>query len=69
MAPKGTPVPILNKLRTTIAEILKEKDTIEKMQLLGLEPGDADAQALSRRIVADINRWSSVAKAANIKPE
>jgi hypothetical protein len=39
------------------------------MQLLGLEPGDADAQALSRRIVADINRWSSVAKAANIKPE
>jgi tripartite-type tricarboxylate transporter receptor subunit TctC len=69
MAPKGTPVPILNKLRTTIAEILKEKDTIEKMQLLGLEPGDADAPALSRRIVADINRWSSVAKAANIKPE
>jgi tripartite-type tricarboxylate transporter receptor subunit TctC len=69
MAPKGTPAPVLAKLRNTVAEILKEKDTIEKMQSLGLEPGDADASALSKRIVSDINRWTSVAKAANIKPE
>ncbi len=69
MAPKGTPEPVLARLRAAVGEILKEKDTIEKMHALGLEPGDADSAALSRRIVADIARWTAVAKAANIKPE
>ena len=69
MAPKGTPEPVLARLRTAVGEILKEKDTVEKMHALGLEPGDADSAALARRISSDIARWSKVAKAANIKPE
>lgn len=69
MAPKGTPEPVLAKLRAAVAEILKEKDTIEKMDTFGLEPGDADSAALARRISADIARWSRVAKSANIRPE
>jgi tripartite-type tricarboxylate transporter receptor subunit TctC len=69
MAPKGTPEPVLAKLRSAVAEILKDKDTVEKMHALGLDPGDADSVALHKRIVADIARWSSVAKAANIQPE
>ncbi len=69
MAPKGTPEPVLAKLRTAVGEILKEKDTIEKMTGLGLDPGDPDSAALGRRISADIARWTAVAKTANIKPE
>jgi len=69
MAPKGTPEPILAKLRGMVGDILKEKDTVEKMHTMGMDPGDADAGSLSKRIANDINRWSSVAKAANIKPE
>lgn len=69
MAPKGTPAPVLAKLRAAVAEILKEKDTIDRMHALGLDPGDADHAALSRRIVADIARWTNVAKTAGIKPE
>ena len=69
MAPKGTPEPVLARLRTAVAEILKEKDTVEKMHALGLDPGDADAPALAHRINADIARWTDVAKSANIKPE
>jgi len=69
MAPKGTPEPVLAKLRTTVAEILKEKDTIDRMQALGLDPGDADHAALARRITSDIARWSEVAKSAGIKAE
>jgi len=69
MAPKGTPEPVLAKLRAAVAEILKEKDTVQKMHALGLDPGDADSTALGRRIAADIDRWTGVAKAANIKPE
>ncbi len=69
MAPKDTPAPVLARLRTAVAEILQEKDTVDKMQALGLDPGNTDSAALSRRISADIERWSKVAKAANIKAE
>ncbi|NDZ11893.1 tripartite tricarboxylate transporter substrate binding protein [Variovorax sp. WS11] len=69
MAPKGTPAPVLVRLRSAVGEILKDKDTVEKMHALGLDPGDADSAALGRRIATDIERWSSVAKTANIKAE
>lgn len=69
MAPKGTPEPVLARLRTAVAEILTEKETVEKMHALGMDTGDADATALSKRIAFDIARWSEVAKSANIRPE
>lgn len=52
-----------------VGDILKDKETVEKMTALGLDVGDADAPALSRRIASDMARWAQVAKAANIQPE
>jgi tripartite-type tricarboxylate transporter receptor subunit TctC len=69
MAPKGTPEPVLARLRTAVAEILAEKDTVDKLHAQGMDPGNADAPGLSKRIEGDIARWTSVARAANIKPE
>ncbi len=69
VAPKGTPEPVLARLRSAVAEILKDKDTVDRMHALGLDPGDADSAALGRRITADITRWTEVARTANIKPE
>lgn len=69
LAPKGTPEPVLAKLRSTIAEILQEPDTIEKMQVLGMSPGDVDSSALSKRITSDISRWEATAIAADLKPK
>lgn len=69
MAPKGTPEPVLARLRTAVADILKDKDTIDKMHALGLDPGNADSAALGKRIASDIARWDAAAKAANLKPE
>lgn len=69
MAPKGTPAPVLAKLRAAVGDILKDKDMIEKMHALGMDPGDVDAAALSKRIASDIDRWTKVAKAANLQPE
>lgn len=69
LAPKGTPEPVLAKLRSTVADILQEPDTIEKMQVLGMSPGDVDAAALSKRIASDIARWESTAAAAGIQPQ
>ena len=69
MAPKGTPEPVLAKLRAAVAEILADQDTITKMHVLGMDPGNTDGAALARRIAADIARWNGVAKVANMKPE
>lgn len=69
MAPKGTPEPVLAKLRAAVKDILAEKDTIDKLQALGMDAGNTDGPALMRRISADITRWAAVAKTANIKPE
>jgi tripartite-type tricarboxylate transporter receptor subunit TctC len=69
MAPKGTPEPVLAKLRAAVGEFLADKDTVQKLHALGMDPGNTDSAALSRRIAGDIARWSAVAKAANIKAE
>ncbi len=69
MAPKGTPEPVLAKLRSTVGEILKERDIVDKFHGMGVDPGDADAAALAKRISSDIARWTEVAKTANMKPE
>ncbi|MFZ2293538.1 MAG: tripartite tricarboxylate transporter substrate binding protein [Polaromonas sp.] len=69
MAPKGTPEPVLAKLRTAMKDILKEKDMIEKMRTLGMDAGNTDGPALNTRISDDIKRWGEIAKRAGIKPE
>jgi len=69
MAPKGTPEEVLSRIRPAIKEILAEKDTVDKLRTLGMEPGDTDGVALSRRISRDIRTWTDVAKRAGIKPE
>lgn len=69
MAPKGTPEPVLAKLRAAVKDILNEKDTVDRLHALGMDPGNTDGPALMRRISADISRWGAVAKAANIKPQ
>lgn len=69
MAPKGTPPEILAVLRTTVKEILAEPDTVSRLAALGVNAGDADSAALSKRIASDLVRWERVAAAAHIKPE
>lgn len=69
VAPRGTPEPVLARLRSAVAEFLKERDTIDRMHALGMDPGDVDSAALAKRIASDIERWRQVAKAANIQAQ
>lgn len=69
MAPKGTPEPVLARLRAGVREILQEKDMVDKLRALGMDAGNTDGAALSRRISDDIRRWGDIARQAGIKPE
>lgn len=69
MAPKGTPEPVLAKLRAAMKDILQEKDMLEKLRTLGMDAGNTDGPALKTRISDDIKRWGEIAKRAGIKSE
>jgi len=69
MAPKDTPDDVLKILRTTMAEILAEKDMVDRLAQLGMDPGNVDAEALQRRIRDDISRWRPLAEAAKMTPQ
>lgn len=69
MAPRGTPEPVLQKLRGAMREMLVEKDMVERLRALGMDPGNTDHVALSRRISDDIKRWAAIAKTTNIKAD
>jgi tripartite-type tricarboxylate transporter receptor subunit TctC len=68
-APSGTPPPIVRKLQAALARILAMPDIRARMKTLAVEPGGPSADELARVIQADIERWTAVAKAANIKIE
>jgi tripartite-type tricarboxylate transporter receptor subunit TctC len=69
LAPKGTPADIVNKIQRDVASVLKDPDVLQKLQGLGADPGGMSADEFQARIKREIDLWSRVAKAANIKPE
>lgn len=69
LAPKGTPTDIVNKIQRDVAAVLKDPDVQQKIQGLGADPGGMPPEEFQARIKREIDLWSRVAKAANIKPE
>jgi len=67
VAPKGTPAAIVKKLETEINAVMRLPDVVERWKQMGLNTVDSSSEAFGRLIETDINRWSAVAKAANIK--
>ncbi|MFO1313679.1 MAG: tripartite tricarboxylate transporter substrate binding protein [Burkholderiales bacterium] len=66
MAPAGTPEPALARLRTAVAEILKDPVTIEGMRKLGYAPNYLPHDQFRAFVLEDMQQWGRAAKAANI---
>jgi tripartite-type tricarboxylate transporter receptor subunit TctC len=69
LAPAGTPVDVLMRLNETINRAMSEPETVERLAALGAEPETASPAAFAARIRADIEKWTRVIRAANIRPE
>ena len=67
MAPGGTPPAVVNKLNAEIVRILKLPDMQERLQALGAEVVGSSPAEFSAYLASEIDRWSKVAKAANVK--
>jgi tripartite-type tricarboxylate transporter receptor subunit TctC len=69
MAPAGTPVPIVKKLETAAREIAASDDFKARMKNLSGTPIGGTADEFTAQMRAEVQRWSEVVKAANIKFE
>ena len=68
-APGGTPPHIVDKLVTEINAVLQTPEIKQTYELLGLEPAGGTAEKFRVSFIQDVERWASVAKAANVHVE
>ncbi len=69
LAPAGTPTPIINKLQTTIAEGMNAPEMKARLATDGAEAVGSTPAAFALLINEEMEKWTAVAKAANIQPE
>jgi tripartite-type tricarboxylate transporter receptor subunit TctC len=68
-APAGTPAAIVTKLQDEVMRIVRLPDIQERMRALAVEPVGNTSADYARIVAADIERWTAVARASNIKIE
>jgi tripartite-type tricarboxylate transporter receptor subunit TctC len=66
-APKATPPEIVKKIQDELVRIARLPDVISKLKLLNIDSVGNSSEEFSRVIASDLERWSSVARAGNIK--
>jgi tripartite-type tricarboxylate transporter receptor subunit TctC len=68
-APAGTPQGVIRKLQDEMVRVARLPDTRERLIALAAEPVGSTADELTRTVSAELAKWATVAKSANIKPE
>jgi tripartite-type tricarboxylate transporter receptor subunit TctC len=69
VAPAGTAEPIVKRLRDEFTTILASRDITERFRAIGLEPVRPDGEEFLRRIKIELQKFSEIARDANIKAE
>jgi tripartite-type tricarboxylate transporter receptor subunit TctC len=67
LAPAGTPRPIVDRLNSEIAKILRTDDVKEKLAGYGAEPVGGSPEEYSKTLREDIAKWRKVIADAGIK--
>jgi len=68
-APAKTPRDIVQKMHDSVATMLAEAPVKAKYELLGVEAASATPEEVTRLMRAEIELWTPIIKAANIKGE
>lgn len=67
LAPAGTPANIVNKIAEDVARVVQEPDTRKRLEEGGVDPSAIYGSALASFLADERARYSSVAKARNIR--
>jgi tripartite-type tricarboxylate transporter receptor subunit TctC len=66
-APAKTPPAIVARLQKEVGRVVQTAEVRERFAQMGLDPVGGSSDDLARRVDRDIEKWTAVAKAANIK--
>jgi tripartite-type tricarboxylate transporter receptor subunit TctC len=66
-APAKTPPAIVQRLQKEVARVVQTPEVKERFATMGLDPVGGSSDELGRQVARDIEKWTAVAKAANIK--
>jgi tripartite-type tricarboxylate transporter receptor subunit TctC len=69
VAPKGTPEPVLQKLRAAFTKAAQSAEVRRQLAEQGLEPGVPDVQAFGAVIAADFKKWSGIIVRARVEAD
>lgn len=64
--PVGTPQPIVRRLQEEVARVVNIPDVRARLESLGITPAGTSSEEFARTVAADLERYSAIAKAANI---
>ena len=67
--PAATPAPIVKRLNDEVVRAVRLPDVRERLIALGVDPVGSSPEELARVLARDIERWTAVAKAANIRSD
>ena len=69
LAPAGVPAAIVAKLNGEIGAVLTQPESAQRLAAEGAEPWPMTSAAFGRLIVSEIEKWTRVAREANIRAE
>ena len=69
MAPIGTPKPIVDKLNSEIAAIMRRPDIVQAWAAQGAEPTFMTPEQFEAFLRQDIDKWAKVVKVSGAKAE
>ena len=66
-APAKTSPAIIARLQKEVARVVQTPEVRERFAAMGLDPVGGSSDELGQQVVRDIEKWTAVARAANIK--
>ncbi len=69
IAPKGTPLAVLQKLNAEVNKALASPAVRQRYAALGAEPTQSTVEDFGKHIISEEKKWSSAVKNANIRVE
>ena len=66
-APAGTPAEVVNKLNKVLNGLMKDPDTLKKLESIGAEPIGSTPQELATHLNKELARWDKLIKERNIR--
>jgi tripartite-type tricarboxylate transporter receptor subunit TctC len=69
MAPKGTPPEVVQRMSREIAVVLKDPETVKRLQTAYFDPVGSTPEALAKFMGEELVRWKPVIQRAGLKPD